>query len=100
MCDWNESDVDTFFGAMMKWISVNDLKPLYKDAGYSETVLISDGKSVSIGYYEFEYFAEDPNETLQYSSDVWHDDANLLNADHDGWPEVTHWALLPHPPEE
>lgn len=84
----------------MKWISVNIAKPPLEDAGYSQTVLISDGKQVSIGYYEFEYFAEDPNESLQYSSDVWHDDANLLSADHSGWADVTHWAFLPSLPEE
>ena len=86
----------------MEWISVKDRlpKPQRGNRSYSETVMISDGKNISIGYHKYEYIAEDSEDPLQYSSDVWEDDANLLTTDYLGWPEVTHWAMMPETPKE
>lgn len=86
----------------MKWINVEEMKPPASLGipDYSIEVLISDGKSISVGYFEFEYNATDPNESLQFSDEVWHDDASILAADHCGWPNVTHWAILPELPGE
>lgn len=79
----------------MTWIDAKKRLPEELDAGYSINVLITDGENISIGYHEYEYFAEDPNELTQYSSPVWHDDANLLTSSSGGWGEVTHWKPLP-----
>lgn len=86
----------------MNWISVkNDVPPAHEgDPGYSITVLITDGKNIATGYYEYEYIADDPDDPHQYSSDVWHDDSNLLKTNCCGWAEVTHWAPLPEPPTD
>lgn len=87
---------------MIKWINA-DIEPIFdsSDDHYaSPTFLITDGKSISVGWYEPEYIAESPNDPTQYSSAVWHDDAHLLTTDYGGWPMVTHYAELPELPKE
>jgi len=78
-----------------KWISVKDKLPEEDEEGYSVTVLISDGKNISIGYYEFEYFAKDDEDPCLYSSDCWHDDGIAITKCNGGYGEVTHWMPLP-----
>ncbi len=77
------------------WISVKDQLPpkdMDQETDWSITVLITDGKNIGIGYYEFEYFADDPTAELQYESDSWNDDTHIID-------DVTHWMPLPKPPE-
>ncbi len=81
----------------MNWISVQDKLP---PSGIEHSFLITDGKEIGIGYYEEEYFAEDPSEDLQYSSAVWHDDGSALWTNLGGWVEPSHWAPLPDLPKE
>ncbi len=81
----------------MKWIKIEDQKPR---AGDEHLYLITDGKEISVGWHEDEYFAEDPKAALQYSSACWHDDAHLLVTGLNGWPNVTHWMPLPEPPSD
>lgn len=75
------------------WISVKDCLPEKNGDEYS--YLISDGRQIAIGWYEPEYFAEDPNEPIQYSSATWHEDSSWLFKDVSGFPEVKYWAELP-----
>lgn len=89
----------------MEWISVEDLKKLPKSIDPesewgSRSVLITDGENVSVGYFEPEYFAPDDENPIQYSSEVWNDDANYLKTNISGFAEVTHWMELPLPPKE
>ena len=81
----------------MKWIDVEKQLP---PSGIEYSFLITDGKEIGIGYYEEEYFAEDPKEALQYSSPVWHDDGSALLTNISGWVEPTHWMELPSLPKE
>ncbi len=87
---------------MSEWISVCDRlpKPSKDDDGYSITVLITDGRDISVGYHEYEYHAKDAKEELQYSSEVWHDEAHRLTSEFGGWPNVTYWKALPELPKE
>ena len=62
------------------------------DEDYSIIVLVTDGKFITTGYYEFEYWPEEADEDgLSYSSPSWHIDGDLLS-------NVTHWMHLPKPP--
>jgi len=79
----------------MKWISVEKELP---PSGMEYSFLITDGEHIGIGYYEEEYFAEDPTELLQYSSAVWHDDGSALKTSLGGWVKPTHWMELPDLP--
>lgn len=76
------------------WISINDRLP--ED---DETYLITDGKYIATGWYEKEYFADDPKEKLQYSCATWHQDGQILVCDCCGWASVTHWMKLPDTPK-
>lgn len=80
-----------------KWISVEDRLPPGGTLEDSPSVLITDGEFVGIGWYEAEYFADDPNDPVQYSSDVWNTENSIMQ--HKGWPQVTHWMKLPEPPK-
>ncbi len=91
----------------MKWYDVKDKLPKKSkdDPEHSETVMISDGNEISIGYYEFEYSAEDDeeieeNDGLSYSSATWHDEIGCLEKECDGWPKVRFWAKLPKAPKK
>lgn len=61
-------------------------------------VLISDGENIGMGYHEYEYFGDDPDDPISYSSAVWHDDTSNLNTCVSGFAEVTHWMPLPPSP--
>ena len=73
----------------VKWISVEERIP--EKATDEDTFFISDGESVSIGWYQPEYYSDDPTEALQYSDAVWHEEASILKKEYGGWPLVTHW---------
>ena len=76
----------------MNWISVEDALPSIEDGGpYSRSVMITDGKEISIGYYQREEYAEEGH---SYSSDVWWDEADRLSTNCCGWAEPTHWREL------
>ena len=77
----------------MEWISVEDRLPEPE-----KDCLISNGVHVGVGYYEAEYFAEDPEDPLQYSSDCWHQEGSNLKTCNSGFADVTHWMPLPNPP--
>ncbi len=92
---------------MVDWIKCDDRLPEKSedDPWMSITVLITDGKYIGIGYYEFEYHIEDdPNateeQTLTFSDAVWHSDVDYLDRDYCGWPEITHWAEMPKLPSD
>lgn len=86
----------------MKWHKYPDKKPpkCPHDDMYSIHVMISDGSNIGIGYYEYEYDPEDPDDDLLYSSPRWHDQSNMLKTCYSGFAEVTHWALMPSPPKK
>lgn len=72
----------------IKWIDASKKKPP-RDHGnrdLSVSVLISDGKNIGIGYFEFE--TED-------SSEVWWDESHRLRELVGGWADVKYWAILP-----
>lgn len=78
----------------MKWISIADEMP-----EIDETVLVSDGESVCIGFY---------GTCTEYNSEKFKrgfgDYTGFcgINFGYDGeagpYPEVTHWMPLPEPP--
>lgn len=76
---------------LMKWIDVRDMLPIETGPEYS--YMISDGNEIGIGYYEPEYFAEDPSESLQYSSEMWYSDVDYVNAS-----DIKFWSLMPNLP--
>ncbi len=65
----------------MSWIDSEKFPP--KKNGMDHSYLISDGKNISIGYYEPEFFQKDDPEWskisgITYSSSVWYDDSDLI----------------------
>jgi len=85
----------------LKWNNYPEHKPTVpKDEEFSQDYLITDGKHITIGYFEPEYWAENPEEPLQFSDEVWHQEGSILKTDCCGWPKVTHWAELPELPKD
>lgn len=81
-----------------RWISVFEKLPP-EDCDYkSKNVLITDGEYIGFGYYEYPYYAEDPEEEIQISSDKWHDIGDNLPSNYLGNSKVTHWMKLPELP--
>ena len=85
---------------MSEWISVKESLPIdpKKNGEESEDVLVTDGKSICVGYYETEYYIENDLEAFEgqkeiYSSDMWHADRDYIAEN------ITHWMPLPKPPE-
>ena len=81
---------------MSEWISVKDRLPdpdIDNDPGYSVFVLITNGTEIGLGSYEYEYYAENETDPLQYSSPHWYDATHHIE-------EPTHWMPLPEPPHE
>jgi hypothetical protein len=82
---------------MVNWISVNDQLPPLDDCGmFSETVLLSDGKNIGIGYYEPVYLSDNDD---TFDDIDWIDPVGDLTTCCAGWPKVTHWAHLPEIPK-
>jgi len=84
----------------MNWIKCSEKLPIDPDLNgqESEDVLVTNGESICVGYYETEYFIEsDPDayegQSTTYSSEMWHSDVDFV-ADN-----VTHWMPLPNLPE-
>ena len=77
---------------MIKWNDANKIIP--EKSGMEKTYLISDGRHISTGWYEPEYFAESPDEEIQYSSECWNDDAHFLAS-----INIKYWSELPELPE-
>jgi hypothetical protein len=82
-------------GNRNRWNCV-DIIPSMNGMEYS--YLITDGKEISIGWYEEEYFSDNPEEESWFRSATWHDDKTFLRIDISGFPEVTHWRYLPSLP--
>ena len=86
--EWNKLTTDRFGDDQ------NTPPPMPENEGYSITVLVTDGKYVATGYYEFEYWPEEADEDgLSYSSPSWYIDGDLFS-------NVTHWMFLPEVPKE
>ncbi len=82
------------------WISVKDHLPSGQTLDDSPSVLITDGDYIGIGWYEAEYFSDNPKDDLKNSSAVWHSDNSILEGKSvSGWPVITHWMPLPELPE-
>jgi len=82
----------------MEWISVKDRLPEpthLEDAPY---VQITDGKEVSIGWYEHNLEEQNEKGIIFPEEQIWHDMVPLLPTCYLGWPKVTHWMSLPSPP--
>lgn len=79
----------------MKWIDVKESLPPpgVDEDGYSVFVLITNKTEIGLGYHEYEYFGEDENDPVTYSSPSWYD------ATHNITDGVTHWMELPELPE-
>lgn len=77
---------------MDKWISAEVLP---KKTGESHTYLITDGETISTGWYEKEYFARGKKDkyAVTYSSAMWHDDGGFE-------AEPTHWMKPPRLPRK
>lgn len=82
---------------MIEWIDVNDRLP---PSGDLHAWLITDGENIGIGWYEEEYISDNPEEDLQYSSAMWHQDGAFLWTEVSGAPRVSHWAPLPALPKK
>jgi len=69
-----------------KWISVKEqLPPKEKTSRFSDDVLVSDGKRISTGFYE--YNQNNPDNNYWYASPI------------SGY-DVKFWQPLPEPPKE
>ncbi len=81
---------------MSEWISVNEKLPPQdpEETGHSIFVLITNGKTIGLGSYEYEYFAENEEDPITYSSPSWYDATHHISN------EVTHWMPLPEVPHE
>jgi len=91
----------------MNWISVKDKLPIDPNSNgeQSDDVLITNGESISVGYYESEYHIDrDPEayegQKMIFSSETWHAHGHYLNTCISGFPEVTHWMPLPDLPKK
>lgn len=80
------------------WIKCSDRLPDLDEpnGGSSQDVIVTDGQSIDIGYYESEYFIErDPfayvGQQELYSSGGWNDCSKLFG-------EVKFWMPLPSKP--
>ena len=83
---------------MSEWIAIKDQLPLVDNpnGGESAFVLMTDGKSISVGSYQAEYFIEnDPNrfeaQTTTYSSEMWYCEGYM--------EKPTHWMPIPKMPD-
>lgn len=85
----------------MEWISVLDELPVIKENKYSDSCLISDGKSISLGFLE--HWGEDD---LMFDLHIggeagWWDQAQLLTEESpSGFANVTHWIKIPDKPKK
>ena len=89
----------------MEWISVKEKLPTPTTLDDAPTVLITDGKNISTGWYEHEPELEEdgrffPEEKLWHDHGYWNDlGLGCLKKDMSNWPIVTHWMPLPEPPK-
>jgi hypothetical protein len=67
---------------MNKWISIDKKLPEKETPDYSVDVLITDGKKVKIGYYDYSIEAWDTEYEESYASGI------------------SHWMHLPKPPRK
>lgn len=84
----------------MEWIKCSDRLPSPTDLDNSPNVLITDGKIVSIGWYEAYAEEIDENDKLWPEEMLWHDLGKSLHVNYNGWPDVIYWMPLPEPPKE
>lgn len=83
----------------MYWISVKERLPKKTTLGDSQDVLITDGKNISIGW--FEHTLQETLEVVRFfpGKRLWCCDACYLESYILGWSNVTHWMTLPLPPQ-
>lgn len=84
----------------MKWISVTHSLPIIRNLDDAPNVIITDGKEISLGWYEHNLEETDEKGVYFPEEQLWHDNSNILNTDYAGWPKVTHWMPLPKTPEQ